>query len=152
VPAQVLEDEAATDQADPAAGAEHAGDDADRDAHLLGRELVADDPEGQREDGRAGAWSTRQATIQPRLGAAAAPNEPSPNTARENTSIRFLPWVSPSMPSSGVRTDEDRRKPVTIQVVSAWEAWNSALKKGSAGMTSVCMTAKEIPAIASSAR
>jgi len=54
VPAQVLEHEAAADEADRAADAEHARDDADGDADPLGRELVADDSEAQREDGRAG--------------------------------------------------------------------------------------------------
>ena len=36
-------------------------------------------------------WSTRQATIWPRLSAAAAPRDPRPKTPSENTSIRFLP-------------------------------------------------------------
>ena len=40
---------------------------------------------------------------------------------------------------------------MTSQVVSACDAPNSRRKNGSAGITSVCMTAKEIPATVSSA-
>ena len=51
----VVGDEAAEDQAGAAADAERGGDQADARADLLARELVADDPEAEREDAAAGA-------------------------------------------------------------------------------------------------
>ncbi len=55
------------------------------------------------------------------------------------------------MPRIGVSTDELSRKPVAIQVTDVAVVSNSRWKCGSAGTTSVCMTAKETPATVSSA-
>ena len=55
------------------------------------RELVADDPEGEREDGRAGALETRKTISDARLQAAAAASDASPKIPSEITSMRFLP-------------------------------------------------------------
>ena len=49
--------------------------------------------------------STRQATSHPRESPAAAAREPRPNTSRQTTSSRRLPYMSPSLPSSGVSTE-----------------------------------------------
>src|SRR5437764_14598407 len=51
-PRRMVDDEAAEDDPEAAADAEDGRDQADRDADLLARELVADDPEAQREHGR----------------------------------------------------------------------------------------------------
>ena len=48
-------------------------------------------------------------------------------------------------------TDELSRKPVAIQVAQLAVVSNSRWKNGSAGTTSVCMTANETPATVSSA-
>ena len=100
---------------------------ADRDAHLLGRELVADDPEARAGTTAAPVpWSTRQATSHAKDPTPAPrPTSRAPNTARHTTSSRFLPYMSPSLPSSGVSTDELSRKPVTSHVVSACDVPNS---------------------------
>ena len=79
-------------------------------------------------------WSTRQATSQPRESPAAAPNEPRPKIVRHTTSSRFLPYMSPSLPSSGVSTEELNKKPVTSHVVSSCDVPNSWRKNGSAGI------------------
>jgi len=52
---EVLQDEAGDDEAEPGADAQQGGDEPDPARHPLGRQLVADDPEGQRVDGAAGA-------------------------------------------------------------------------------------------------
>ena len=57
--------------------------------------------------------------------------------------------MSPSLPSSGVSTELESRKPVTSHVVSSCDVPNSCRKNGSAGITSVCMIAKEMPATVS---
>ena len=49
-------------------------------------------------------------------------------------------------------TDELSRKPVAIHVTLLALVSNSRWKKGSAGTTSVCMSANEMPAVVSSAR
>ena len=65
--------------------------------------------------------------------------------------MRFLPYESPSLPRIGVSTDELSRKPVAIHVTQLAVVSNSRWKNGSAGTTSVCMTANEMPATVSSA-
>ena len=55
------------------------------------------------------------------------------------------------MPRIGVSTEELSRKPVAIHVAQLAVVSNSRWKNGSAGTTSVCMIAKEVPATVSSA-
>jgi hypothetical protein len=54
-PREVIDDQAGKDDSEAAADAEDSRDQADPDADLLARELVADDPEAQRKDRRAEA-------------------------------------------------------------------------------------------------
>ena len=54
------------------------------------------------------------------------------------TSSRFLPYVSPSLPRSGVATAEVSRKPVKTHVVQVFVVLRSCWIVGSAGTTSVC--------------
>jgi hypothetical protein len=56
------------------------------------------------------------------------------------------------LPRIGVSTDELSRKPVAIHVAQLAVVSNSRWKNGSAGTTSVCMTANETPAIVRRAR
>ena len=49
-PRRVVDDQAGEDDAEAPADAEDGGDEPDRDTDLLGRELVADDPEAEWED------------------------------------------------------------------------------------------------------
>ena len=60
-----------------------------------------------------------------------------------------MPWLSPSLPRIGVSTDELSRNPVAIQVTQLADVWNSRWKNGSAGTTSVCMSANDTPATVS---
>jgi len=46
---------------------------------------------------------------------------PMANPTSEITRSRFLPYVSPSLPTSGVSTAELRRKPVKTQVTQVVE-------------------------------
>ena len=101
-------DEAAADEPDPAAHPERARHQPDRHPDLLARELVADDPEAQREDGRARALHDAAEHQPGQDHASAAASEPSRRPPGEITSIRFLPYMSPSFPSSGVSTELDR--------------------------------------------
>ena len=71
-----------------------------------GRELVADDPEGEREEPPPRPWSTRAAISTPTFGASAAISEPTARAVRASSSVRYLPAMSPTRPRSGV---EDRR-------------------------------------------
>src|SRR4051812_14544296 len=95
--------------------------------------------------------SARKATSDPMFQAAAAPRLASPKIASETTIIRFLPCASPSLPMIGVSTELETRKLVTSQVVHSGVVWNSRWKNGSDGTTSVCISAKAIPATVSRA-
>src|SRR4051794_4112009 len=90
--------------------------------------------------------TTRHATSQASDPPAAAAKDPPPKTTRHATITRFLPYMSPTLPSSGVSTELLNKNPVTSQVVSACDVPNSRRKNGSAGITSVCMTANAVPA------
>ena len=110
LPAEVLDDEAAEDDADPGADAEDGRDQPDPAGDLVERELVADDPEGERED--AAADTLDQAA--PRSAGRGCGRPPRAVCRRANaTSVQTrtccLPNMSPRRPRSAVPTDAESR-------------------------------------------
>ena len=80
------------------------------------------------------------------FGATAAPRQPTKKMPRAITSSRSFPYWSPSLPSSGVATEADSRKPVSSQVAQPVVVCSSSRRAGRAGTTIVCWSAKAIPA------
>ena len=78
--------------------------------------------------------------------AAAAPMEPTKNSASEMTSSRSFPYWSPSLPRTGVATEATSRKTVSTQVTQVVVVCSSRCRVGRAGMTMVCCSANAIPA------
>ena len=125
-PREVVDDHAREDDPEAAADTEHGREQADPDLDLLGRELVADDREAEREERAAGAETTRNAISDQMLHATAAPRQPARKSPRLTSSIRSFPNWSPSLPRIGVVTAAETRKPVSTQVVHAVLAPNSS--------------------------
>jgi hypothetical protein len=94
-------------------------------------------------------WITRHAISEPMFHAKIPPIEPSRKIPRLITSSRSLPYWSPSLPSSGVNTDALSRNAVSSQVAQPVVVSRSSRRAGRAGMTSVCWSAKAIPAVTS---
>src|SRR5215207_3171798 len=78
--------------------------------------------------------------------AAAAPMQPARKRPRLTSSIRSLPYWSPSRPRIGVATAAETRKPVSTHVAQAVVAFRSSWKVGSAGKTIVCCSENAVPA------
>ncbi len=94
----------------PAADAEDRGEEPDAARHALARELVTDDPEGQRED--AAARALDDAPDDHRACSDVDSAETTVPTARMTsvmTSSRSLPYMSPRRPRIDVATDADSR-------------------------------------------
>ena len=126
---------------EPSADPEHGREQPDPDLHPLGRELVADDAEAEREHGAAAPDTMRNRIRVQMSGAAAQPMQPTRNATSDRTSSRSLPYRSPSLPRIGVSTAADSRKPVMTQVTHVVDAPSSRWSSGSAGMTIVCWSA-----------
>ena len=62
---------------------------------------------------------------------------------------RPLPWMSPSLPTIGVAIEADRRNAVRSHEVAVALASRWSPISGSAGMTSVCDSANDTPAMSS---
>ena len=106
----VVGDHAAEDQAGAAADAERRRDQADAARDLLARELVADDPEAEREDAAAGALQDAAERRRPRgRSPSAETTEPAANSPSATTSSRRLPNMSPRRPKIGVQTAAESR-------------------------------------------
>ena len=97
-------------------------------------------------------WRMRQAISEEMSHAKAAPMLPRKKMPSEMTSSRSLPYWSPSLPSTGVATDAERRKPVSSHVAQVVVVPNSCWSVGSAGRIIVCCSAKAIPANVRTAR
>ena len=73
--------------------------------HLLGRELVPDDRDGERDDAAADALQHAAGDDHlERVSRAPTTALPAANTSREATNRRRLPSMSPSRPAIGVAT------------------------------------------------
>ena len=150
---EVVDHHARQRQADAAADAEDGADDAQPGGHPLGRERVADDPEGEREDAARDALDHAAGDQHARSsGASAHTAPPSAKITSTPVSTRPLPNRSPSLPTIGVEIDAESRKPVRIHDVADALASSSRLIAGSAGIVSVCESAKATPASSRTAR
>ena len=107
---EMLDDQAACEDAHPGADAEHRGEEADAPGHLLARELVADDAEREREDPAARRPGSRGRRSGGRACArAAARSVPAASTTSVQTSTCSLPYMSPSRPRMAVPTEAESR-------------------------------------------
>ena len=86
----------------------------------------------------ASPWGMRAATSTPIEVATPASIVPIASTTSDSSSTRLRPNMSPSRPMIGVATDDERRKPVTSQVVAVSLACRSRWMVVSAGTTSDC--------------
>ncbi len=91
-------------------------------------------------------WRIRHPIRAPMFHAKIAQTLPVRKIEREITSIRSLPYWSPSLPKSGVATEAESRKPVSSHADQAAVVSNSCWRIGSAGMIIVCCSANAIPA------
>ena len=90
--------------------------------------------------------STRPAISTSIVGASALITAPIEKMIMIAVSTRPLPYRSPSLPAIGVAIDALTRKPVSTQLTALGDASNSCASAGSAGTTSVCESAKAMPA------
>ena len=110
--------------------------------HALARELVADDPEREREDAAAQSLDDAADDEQARAWSRALTNVPDGDRGSTITSTRFLPNMSPSRPRIGVATDALSRNAVSTQVTAVVDVPRSVWISRSAGATSDCDTAR----------
>ena len=92
-PREVVDDHAREDDAEAAADAEHGREQADPDLDLLGRELVADDREAEREECAAGAGDHAERDQRPDVpgeGRAEAPREEEPEADQQHPLLAEL--------------------------------------------------------------
>src|SRR5215213_645267 len=92
-------------------------------------------------------WITRPRISNAIECARAHTTPPTENSSSTSVRTRPLPYTSPSLPTIGVETEADSRKPLRIHDAAAGLASTLALMSGSAGITSVCDSANETPAI-----
>ena len=120
----------------PRADAEDRREQADAAGHLLARELVADDPEREREDPAGGALDeARDDDAAPSELETAASSVPPARITSVNSSRRSLPYMSPSRPRIAVPTDAESRYAVSSQVMPVSVVCRSCCIVGSAGTT-----------------
>ena len=147
---EVVDDRACEHDAGAAADAEQRRHQADPGGHPLARELVADDPEGEREDAARGALDDPPDEHQRRATTPARRRTvPTASSASTITSSRSLPYMSPSRPISGVATDALSRYEVSTQLTEFSDVCSACWMSGSAGATSDCRSAYDTPASAS---
>src|SRR5436190_14643656 len=86
-------------------------------------------------------WKARKKISTQMFQAAAAPAQPTKNSASEITSSRSLPYWSPSLPRIGVDTEATSSSAVSTQVTQVVVVCSSRCNVGSAGITNVCCSA-----------
>ncbi|GAB3745676.1 hypothetical protein GCM10027598_82660 [Amycolatopsis oliviviridis] len=89
--------------------------------------------------------STRPATIGTSVSLRPATTEPAISMPRLSSSIRRFPYMSPSLPTTGVATALASNVAVMTQVASAGEESRSSGSFGISGMTRVCISETTIP-------
>ena len=112
----MVDDRAREHDAGSTADAQQRRHQADPGGHPLAGKLVADDPEGEREDSTRGTLNTRPTSISGSDDAKAETIVPTASSASTITSSRSLPYMSPSRPISGVATDALKRYEVNTQL------------------------------------
>ncbi len=83
-------------------------------------------------------WSARATISRVSEVVLAASTEPATITTSTAIRVRFLPYWSPTRPSSGVKTAADSRVAVVTQLTPAELAWRSEPSSARIGMTWVC--------------
>jgi hypothetical protein len=100
----------------------------------------------------AAPWMTRPTSISGRADASAETSVPTDRSKRTIISNRSLPYMSPRRPISGVATEALRRYAVKIQLTEFSEVCSACWMSGSAGATSDCSSAYEMPPSARTAK
>ncbi len=93
--------------------------------------------------------SARPVTIGSSVSLSAATVDPATSSTRLISSIRRLPYMSPSRPTTGVATAPASSVAVIAQVASALEVPSSEGSFGISGMTRVCISETTMPPRAS---
>ena len=106
---EVLDDHARQHDPDAGADAEDRREQADAARHLLARELVADDPEREREDPAARALDEAGDDSTASELDTAASRVPAASTTSVHSSSRSLPYMSPRRPMIAVPTEAASR-------------------------------------------
>ena len=143
----VVDDHAGEHEPEPAADAEHRGEQADPDLHARGRELVADDPEAQRKDGAGRAGDDAERDQRPDVGGGGAADAADEERAERD-------HEQPLLPEPVAELAEDRRQHrggeqearSSTQVTQVVDASSSRWSSGSAGTTIVCWRAYAVAA------
>ena len=99
----------------------------------------------------AAPWITRPTSITASVVESAETSVPAASSTSTIISRRSLPYMSPSRPMSGVAIDALRRYAVSTQLTEFSDVCSACWISGSAGATSDCSSAYEMPAIARSA-
>ena len=99
----------------------------------------------------AAPWITRPISITASVVETADTNVPTASSTSTIIRSRALPYMSPSRPITGVAIEALRRYAVSIQLTEFSEVCSACWSSGSAGATSDCSRAYEIPATASRA-
>jgi hypothetical protein len=138
---EVLGDDAGEHDPGAAADAEQRGDEADRSGNPPGRELVADDREGEREDAPPTPWIARPRSITESEEATAAISVPKASRTSTMISNRSLPYMSPRRPMIGVVTEALSRNAVSTQPTALSVVFRESWIWGRAGTTRDCSRA-----------
>ncbi len=93
----------------------------------------------------AAPWSARAAISTRMSEVSAHSTDPAVISERARSSTRFLPYMSPARPSTGVSTAPARSVAVTVHDTAAAEDPVSRGRSGSSGTTAVCITAIRMP-------
>ena len=99
----------------------------------------------------AAPWIVRPTSITASDVATAQMTVATQSAMRTATINRSFPYMSPSRPINGVAIDALSRYAVSTQLTEFTDVCNACWMSGSAGATSYCSSAYEIPASASSA-
>ncbi len=90
-------------------------------------------------------WNVRPTIIGTSVSLSAPITDPAISSTRLSSSIRRLPYMSPSRPTTGLATAPASRVAVIAQVASDGEEFSSLGSSGTIGMISVCISETVIP-------
>ena len=146
-PADVVDDQTGEHEAEAASDAEHGGEQADPDLHPLRRELVANDPEAQREHGTCGPGDDPEGDQRPDVGRRRAADAADEERDEGNDEQALLaePVAELAEDRREHRREEEARS--VTQVTQVVDASSSCWSSGRAGTTIVCCRAAAAAAI-----
>ena len=122
----MVDDHAREDDSEAAADAEHGRQEADPDLHLLGRELVPDDREAQREERASGARDDAECDQRPDVPGEGGAEATGEEQSKADQQHPLLAELVAELAEDGVVTAAETRNPVSTQVVHAVLAPNSS--------------------------